>query len=39
MSAFNNQYAGQLANYNANTASTNTDIGAAASLLAMFLMA
>lgn len=38
MGAFNNQYAGQLANYNANTASTNQDIGTAASLLAMYLM-
>jgi hypothetical protein len=34
MSAFQNQYQGQLAGYNANVASTNTDIGAGASLAA-----
>ena len=39
MGAFNNQYAGQLAQYNANAASTNQDVGAAASLLAMYLLA
>jgi hypothetical protein len=39
MSAFQNQYQGQLAGYNANVASQNADMGAAASLLAAFLMA
>jgi hypothetical protein len=34
MSAFQNQYQGQLAGYNANVASSNTDIGAGASLAA-----
>lgn len=38
MSAFNNQYAGQLAQYNANTATANQGLGTAASLLAMYLM-
>lgn len=39
MSAFNNQYQGQLAQYNAGVASQNADIGAAASIAAMALMA
>jgi hypothetical protein len=34
MQAFQNQYQGQLAGYNANVASTNTDIGAGVGLLA-----
>lgn len=38
MSAFNNQYQGQLAGYNANTASTNADVGALGTLAAAFLM-
>jgi hypothetical protein len=39
MSAFQQQYAGQLAGYNANVASTNSDVGAAASLAALYLLA
>lgn len=39
MSAFNNQYQGQLAGYNANVASTNADVGALGTLAAAFLMA
>lgn len=39
MSAFNNQYQGQLANYNANVASGNAAMGDAAMLAAAFLMA
>lgn len=39
MQAFENQYQGQLAGYNANVASSNADIGALASLAAMFLLA
>jgi len=39
MSAFNNQYQGQLANYNAGVASSNADIGAGASLGSAALMA
>lgn len=39
MQAFQNQYQGQLAGYNANVASSNADMGALASLAAMFLMA
>jgi hypothetical protein len=38
MSAFQNQYQGQLAGYNANTASSNADIGAGASLAAAAIM-
>lgn len=37
LSAFNNQYQGQLAGYNANVASTNADIGAGASLIGSYL--
>ncbi len=39
MSAFNNQYQGKLAGYNANVASTNADVGALGTLAAAFLMA
>ncbi len=39
MSAFNNQYQGQLAGYNANVASSNADVGALGTLAAAFLMA
>lgn len=39
MSAFQNQYQGQLANYNAGVQSTNADIGAGAGLLATAIMA
>jgi hypothetical protein len=39
MSAFQNQYAGQLAGYNAQTQSQNADIGALAGLAAAFLLA
>lgn len=35
LSAFQNQYAGQLAGYNADVASTNADVGAGASIAAM----
>jgi hypothetical protein len=38
MQAFQNQYQGQLAGYNANVASTNADVGAGASLAASYLM-
>jgi hypothetical protein len=38
MSAFNNQYQGELANYNAGVASTNADVGAGASLASSYLM-
>jgi hypothetical protein len=38
MSAFQNQYAGQLANYNAGVSSGNADTGAAASLAAAAIM-
>jgi hypothetical protein len=39
MSAFNNQYQGQLANYNAGVASSNADVGALGSLGAAALLA
>jgi hypothetical protein len=39
MEAFNNQYQGQLAQYNAGVASSNTDLGAAASLAAAAILA
>ena len=39
MSAFNNQYAGQLANYNAGVSTTNAGIGALSSLAALALLA
>jgi len=39
MQAFENQYQGQLANYNSNVASSNTDIGAGASVAAAALIA
>lgn len=39
MGAFNNQYAGQLAGYNANVSSSNADLGALASIAAAFIMA
>lgn len=39
MSAFNTQYQGQLAGYNANVATQNANTGAAASLAAMAIMA
>lgn len=38
MSAFQNQYQGQLAGYNSNVASTNADVGALGTLAAAFLM-
>lgn len=37
MSAFQNQYQGQLSNYNANVASQNADVGALGSILAAYL--
>jgi hypothetical protein len=36
--AFQNQYQGQLAGYNANTASTNADVGAAATIASAYAM-
>lgn len=39
MSAFQNQYAGSLANYNANVATTNADTSALASLAALYFLA
>jgi hypothetical protein len=39
MSAFQNQYQGELANYNAGVSSSNADIGALGSLAAAFIMA
>jgi hypothetical protein len=39
MSAFNNQYQGQLAQYNAGVASSNADVGALGTLAAAFLLA
>jgi len=39
MSAFQNQYQGQLANYNANVASSNSEIGAGAGLAAAAIIA
>lgn len=38
MSAFNNQYNGQLAQYNSDTASTNADVGAGATIIAAYLI-
>jgi hypothetical protein len=38
MNAFNQQYQGQLAGYNANVASQNADVGAGASLASAYLM-